>query len=62
MRSRREQASGWPKVLAMRGKAEGVKTSSVKPAIFVTVPVNNFGKWAFSTIGLDYPDWKILEN
>jgi hypothetical protein len=37
--------------------ADQGKTSSVKPGIFVTVPVNNFGKWAFSTIGLDYPDW-----
>jgi hypothetical protein len=37
------------------------KTSSLKPSIFVTVPVNNFGKWAFSTIGLNWPDWKILE-
>jgi hypothetical protein len=37
-------------------------TSSLKPGIFVTVPVNNFGKWAFSTIGLDYPEWKILEK
>jgi hypothetical protein len=33
------------------------KTSSVKPTIFVTVPVNNFGKWGFSCIGLNYPDW-----
>jgi hypothetical protein len=40
---------------------EGAKTSSVKPGIFVTVPINNFSKWAFSTIGLNWPDWKILE-
>jgi hypothetical protein len=38
--------------------SEGAKTSSVKPGIFVTVPVNNFSKWAFSTIGLNWPDWK----
>jgi hypothetical protein len=37
--------------------SEGAKTSSVKPGIFVTVPVNNFGKWGFSCIGLNYPDW-----
>jgi len=40
---------------------EGAKTSSVKPGIFVTVPINNFSKWAFSIIGLNWPDWKILE-
>jgi hypothetical protein len=40
---------------------EEAKTSSLKPGIFVTVPVNNFSKWAFSTIGLNWPDWKILE-
>jgi hypothetical protein len=37
--------------------ADQGKTSSVKPEIFVTVPVNNFGKWAFSIIGLNWPDW-----
>jgi hypothetical protein len=37
--------------------ADQGKTSSVKPGIFVTVPVNNFGKWAFSIIGLNWPDW-----
>jgi hypothetical protein len=36
---------------------EEAKTSSLKPGIFVTVPVNNFSRWAFSLIGLDYPDW-----
>ena len=36
---------------------EQAKTSGVKPAIFVTVPVNNFSKWAFSCIGLNWPDW-----
>jgi hypothetical protein len=41
---------------------EQAKASSLKPGIFVTVPVNNFGKWGFSTIGLNYPDWKILEK
>jgi hypothetical protein len=41
--------------------ADQGKTSSVEPGIFVTVPVNNFGKWGFSTIGLNWPDWKILE-
>jgi hypothetical protein len=40
---------------------EQAKTSSVQPGIFVTVPINNFSKWAFSTIGLNWPDWKILE-
>jgi hypothetical protein len=44
------------------GEAEGAKTSSLKPEIFVTVPVNNFSKWAFSIIGMNYPDWKILEK
>jgi hypothetical protein len=33
------------------------KTSSLKPGIFVTVPVNNFSRGAFSLIGLNYPDW-----
>jgi hypothetical protein len=38
------------------GKAGEGKTSSVKPGIFVTAPVNNFSRWAFPTIGLDYPE------
>jgi hypothetical protein len=37
--------------------AEQAKISSVKPGIFVTVPVNNLAKWGFSTIGLNYPNW-----
>jgi hypothetical protein len=42
---------------ADQARPEGARTSSVKPEIFVTVPVNNFGKWAFSIIGLNWPDW-----
>jgi hypothetical protein len=33
------------------------ETSSLKPGIFVTVPVNNFSRWAFSIMGMNYPDW-----
>jgi len=38
-------------------KEQEGKIAGLKPAIFVTVPVNNFSKWAFSSIGLNYPDW-----
>jgi hypothetical protein len=36
---------------------EQATAASLKAGIFVTVPVNNFSRWAFSLIGLDYPDW-----
>jgi hypothetical protein len=41
---------------------EQTKTASLKPEILVTVPVNNFSKWAFSLIGPNYPDWPIFEK
>jgi len=41
---------------------EQAKAGSVKPEVFVTVPVNNFSKWAFSLIGMNYPDWERLSQ
>jgi hypothetical protein len=38
------------------------KTSSLKPCIFVGVPASHAGRRVFSIIGMDYPDWPILEK
>jgi hypothetical protein len=43
-------------------KEEEGKTSSLKPCIFVGVPGSQMGQRAFSIIGMDYPDWPILEK